>query len=1259
MAQISLRGYNREIESLIDRGQIDEAIAHCKHILKNFPKHIGTYRLLGKCYLETQRYIEAADILQRVLTVFPDDFISQIGMSIIREDEGNLESAIWHMERAFEVQPSNSAVQGEIRRLFNAKEGVEPPKVRLTHGALIRMYAKSELHQQAIAEAKTALAEDADRVDLEVILAKMYYQIGQKAEAAEVCTNILKNLEYCFDANKILSEVMLTSNRTEDAKVFQQRIAAVDPYAAYLTAEITNSDEVDEKMVMVEKLEWQASEYESQRRTRILGVDTQELVNFSQEPEENFNSVRTFDQDSSDKTVAIPKSSVPLSEYQQSPSGSEEFKPVESITPPEPEKFTTPQENASSQQETLPINMIEENQQEENPPELQGIQSIPELSEPVGEVLPASDASTENEALPDWMKSAGWAVSDGTTPETPVVYDQSEGIDSGPIQPAEIPDWLQSLAPEETEAPTQEDQEKMDLLNRILPPQPETSEEAVPSLESNTSFEKTEKIPEEVVSEDRDIPISVQLPEDVPTSKMDAAIPEVSDEEAVKEELPDWLKTTAQPIEQRLPLSDIESEVPEGLPDWLRMNNQTTENVVNPEQISELNPSPVEEYRPMQAEENIPDLSTSLENGKEEAQVSIPSWSPEEASKSVEVPVEDTPSLEPAQDLDLESSPTSNVENTPEWLQDIKPTESTSSFPTSDSLPEWLKEEPVSENKSSFPASPERLEGQESPPEWLRESDDKKTNEDSQPSKISARVDEQLSTFFDSNTESQPPIDEIPSPPPIVPEWLKEVANTSGLSDLDNEILPSWAKDTNASPESSVENIDHSSDEVEAHTLTDESVASSEPIASTISEENVAKEELAPSVSLDEDVQAEVIAELPIQPGDSSNSPIETWLENLNKEESKSEEKVQGGTETSPIFEEFSHAGEITEIKTDTETNSNQPDQPLSLESQSEMRPLSDETLVSKPFSEPIVQNDVNNEKIPSQPLESSEEIGATVLEVKPEEPTIQELPVTEKIADIAPALQPIDTPVSIEEPLLETPEMIDDSISAGSDLDLESWLNSLEEVSGPAVTPEIISPTEEAQIQIPAAEGTQSPVLDSTPQPEVASPLNEQVNTSENLEPIIESIVETTPPESELIVNQSTAGWLEELNVDTSKEQISPEVISETIPLENDDTQIGRKAKSDQVINDKTEPSITFEDILNHANEAMGQGNIQDALKKYSILIKSGEKIEETIRDLRSAVYKHPSDVAIWQTLGDGYARNNRLQEALDAYTKAEELLK
>ena len=75
MTTISLRSYTREVEALIDQGAADEAVKHCKHILKFHPKHVDTYRLLGRAYLESKRYGEAADIFQRVLAVIPDDFV--------------------------------------------------------------------------------------------------------------------------------------------------------------------------------------------------------------------------------------------------------------------------------------------------------------------------------------------------------------------------------------------------------------------------------------------------------------------------------------------------------------------------------------------------------------------------------------------------------------------------------------------------------------------------------------------------------------------------------------------------------------------------------------------------------------------------------------------------------------------------------------------------------------------------------------------------------------------------------------------------------------------------------------------------------------------------------------------------------------------------------------------------------------------------------------------------------------------------------
>ena len=79
----------------------------------------------------------------------------------------------------------------------------------------------------------------------------------------------------------------------------------------------------------------------------------------------------------------------------------------------------------------------------------------------------------------------------------------------------------------------------------------------------------------------------------------------------------------------------------------------------------------------------------------------------------------------------------------------------------------------------------------------------------------------------------------------------------------------------------------------------------------------------------------------------------------------------------------------------------------------------------------------------------------------------------------------------------------------------------------------------------------------------------------------------------------------------------------------------------------------------LNQAKGELDRGDIPAALAHYEKLIKKGKHLEETIRDLTELIYRYPVEVGIWQTLGDAYMRSNRLKEALEAYNKAEELIR
>lgn len=380
MARISLRAYQREIEELVETHQFDQAIAHCRHILRYYPKDINTYQLLGKAYLESQRYGDASDIFIRVLSTVPDDFVSHVGMSIIREDEGNLDEAIWHMQRAFETQPANSAIQGELRRLHGRREGIEPPKIRLTRGALARMYLKGELYAQALTELRAGLQEDPKRFDLQVVLAQAYYLAGQHVDAVDASSTLLKSLPFCLEANKILAEILSHSERADEAQVYIKRVQSLDPYMAHLSPTVSAPEKVAESAILLEKLEWRpglrpADTIQQPEWATSLGVDLGTVTGADNMPDWLAVSGTGDDRGGTETGESLEK------------------------------------EPTASEEETPVVN--------------------------------------ENEAVPDWMKDAGWMESQETGNQAEFLpLSETEGIEPD-LAPADIPEWLKTMAPAE------------------------------------------------------------------------------------------------------------------------------------------------------------------------------------------------------------------------------------------------------------------------------------------------------------------------------------------------------------------------------------------------------------------------------------------------------------------------------------------------------------------------------------------------------------------------------------------------------------------------------------------------------------------------------------------------------------------------------------------------------------------------------------------------------------------------------------------
>jgi tetratricopeptide (TPR) repeat protein len=417
VAKVSLRIYNRDIENLIDQGHLDEAIAHCRHILKNFPKHLETYRLLGKAYLEAKRYDEAVDVLQRVLMSVPDDFVSHVGMSIIRDDQGKLDDAIWHMERAFESQPSNAAIQGELRRLYGRRDGVEPPKIRMTRGALAHMYVQGELYPQAISEIKAVLAQDPQRVDMQALLALAYFRSGQKADASQIANQLLNRPggEFGFESNRVMVELLQGSDSAEDLQTYRQRVNELDPYAAVTQGSVFQSGMVSDAGVTLERLEYDGQIMETSSAGSAWNPPGISLTSPSQQPDWLAASASPTDE----APAPVSNTEQELPDFLRQAGWSESTGAGEETS----SQFAFDQTPPVSGNEMAPGEM---------PDWLKAMSPADTSSSTSSE--PASFEPTSD--TPDWLASMGGSASSST--ETP-------------ITPEDTPTWLRSFREETQE----------------------------------------------------------------------------------------------------------------------------------------------------------------------------------------------------------------------------------------------------------------------------------------------------------------------------------------------------------------------------------------------------------------------------------------------------------------------------------------------------------------------------------------------------------------------------------------------------------------------------------------------------------------------------------------------------------------------------------------------------------------------------------------------------------------------------------------
>jgi DNA uptake protein ComE-like DNA-binding protein len=122
--------------------------------------------------------------------------------------------------------------------------------------------------------------------------------------------------------------------------------------------------------------------------------------------------------------------------------------------------------------------------------------------------------------------------------------------------------------------------------------------------------------------------------------------------------------------------------------------------------------------------------------------------------------------------------------------------------------------------------------------------------------------------------------------------------------------------------------------------------------------------------------------------------------------------------------------------------------------------------------------------------------------------------------------------------------------------------------------------------------------------------------------------------------------------------EILKPEVFIGVVERPQPEAVQEQEVQPKPVTEKKGKPADSFQETLEQARAFLVEADIQSAVKSYGNLVKKKKFLAETITDLQQATLDHPLEINLLKTLGDAYMQSDKLDEALEAYSKAEDLL-
>ncbi len=840
MAQVSLRDYCDEADSLIQSGESGKAILIARHILRHYPRHVESYRLLGQALLKAGNFQEAAEQFWRVLGADPENVASRVGLARIYETTGDLDKAAWQMQRAFELAPANADLRQQLRRLNEARGSGVGDEFEITRAALGRIYARGQLHAKAIQEFRTVLAQEPDRFDVQVALAEVLWRAEQRSEAVEICGRTLEKLPNALKLNLILG----AAQPDEAARSCLGLAQALDPENVVAQSLFGEKSPLAPLTIKIERLSEAEMEEAWLKPPPIAPV---EYMPLRQEEEPATDWTTEFHEEEaapmSDKERADEEFELPdwLQGVGDDLLGEEEAQAAP-VTPAQAGEETPDWlRDLLAQTTEEPTAPKEPVAAEEAPSAEPG--DMPDWLQALRPEVPEA-ASTEA-GEPDWLAAIAAGKSlEGTEAEVPAPAASEAPAD----QLDWLSEWEQAETPPPAAAPTvpaaagepvTEADEGRALWDQILaeegvdlttakeerPPEAQgmtaedwlrsTFDQPAAAKPAQPAVEPPAPAPEpvaEAAPQDEGLALWQQIlaEEGIDLSSTEESRPP----EAAGMSAEEWLRSTFDQTVQPAagtrkpapvpPEPEPVAEAPkeeEGLPDWLTAATPPVEEEAVTPPAGEVEPPTLEPMKGFE-EGELPDWLREIAAGAPTAapeaappaythvdieQEGLPDWLRDfkEPLETVEVAKLIPPEAEP------EAPPEPAAEELPDWLRGVEEAEAAPTLTepeaapeaAAEELPDWLR---MAEEPTAAEAAP--AAGEEGVPDWLRQiaAGEPARAEEAEPAAPQAEMPEQWPKEAPAEAEAE--AGELPA-------WLREIAAGQPETQPEAEALPGPAEE--------------------------------------------------------------------------------------------------------------------------------------------------------------------------------------------------------------------------------------------------------------------------------------------------------------------------------------------------------------------------------------------------------------------------------------------------------------------------------